>query len=147
MVFQHGCWWEELRRRVSVYGCLIYLLFNKCRYINYLQSIIKLIFDKFFLECYQIIQTWISFSCLKDEVPESDRCIVGGAQNSLQSMLDLLTYIMGIIVSNPEVCSLLPCMLSNQRKMIENFLFYFIYLFSYLICSLLFIFRSLVSWW
>ncbi|KAH7667506.1 Ferroportin-1 protein [Dioscorea alata] len=39
---------------------------------------------------------------MQDEVPESDRCIVGGAQNSLQSMLDLLTYIMGIIVSNPE---------------------------------------------
>ncbi|KAK1284392.1 Solute carrier family 40 member 1 [Acorus calamus] len=39
---------------------------------------------------------------MQDEVPESDRCIVGGVQNSLQSMLDLLTYIMGIIISNPE---------------------------------------------
>ncbi|KAJ0978338.1 hypothetical protein J5N97_013812 [Dioscorea zingiberensis] len=39
---------------------------------------------------------------MQDEVPDCDRCIVGGVQNSLQSMLDLLTYIMGIVVSNPE---------------------------------------------
>uniref|UniRef100_A0A0E0LCN0 Solute carrier family 40 member n=1 Tax=Oryza punctata TaxID=4537 RepID=A0A0E0LCN0_ORYPU len=39
---------------------------------------------------------------MQDHVPESDRCVVGGVQNSLQSMFDLLTYIMGIIVSNPR---------------------------------------------
>ncbi|XP_008782583.1 solute carrier family 40 member 1 isoform X1 [Phoenix dactylifera] len=39
---------------------------------------------------------------MQDHVPESDRCIVGGVQNSLQSMLDLLTYIMGVIVSDPK---------------------------------------------
>ncbi|KAJ8647684.1 hypothetical protein MRB53_000707 [Persea americana] len=39
---------------------------------------------------------------MQDYVPESDRCVVGGVQNSLQSMLDLLTYIMGIIISNPQ---------------------------------------------
>ncbi|XP_043707232.1 solute carrier family 40 member 2 [Telopea speciosissima] len=39
---------------------------------------------------------------MQDHVPESDRCIVGGVQNSLQSMLDLLTYVMGIIISNPQ---------------------------------------------
>ncbi|XP_010264506.1 PREDICTED: solute carrier family 40 member 2-like [Nelumbo nucifera] len=39
---------------------------------------------------------------MQDHVPESDRCVVGGVQNSLQSMLDLLTYIMGIIISNPQ---------------------------------------------
>lgn len=39
---------------------------------------------------------------MQDRVPESDRCIVGGVQNSLQSMLDLLTYVMGIIVSDPR---------------------------------------------
>lgn len=39
---------------------------------------------------------------MQDQVSESDRCIVGGVQNSLQSMFDLLTYIMGIIISNPQ---------------------------------------------
>ncbi|KAG8647824.1 hypothetical protein MANES_09G113000v8 [Manihot esculenta] len=38
----------------------------------------------------------------QDHVPESDRCVVGGAQNSLQSTLDLLGYVMGIIISNPQ---------------------------------------------
>ncbi|OVA17219.1 Ferroporti-1 [Macleaya cordata] len=32
---------------------------------------------------------------MQDHVPDSDRCIVGGVQNSLQSVLDLLTYVMG----------------------------------------------------
>ncbi|CAI0461051.1 unnamed protein product [Linum tenue] len=39
---------------------------------------------------------------LKDRVAESDRCIVGGVQNSLQSALDLLGYVMGIIISDPK---------------------------------------------
>ncbi|KAM3212431.1 hypothetical protein ACQJBY_065474 [Aegilops geniculata] len=39
---------------------------------------------------------------MQDSVPDSDRCVVGGVQNSLQSMFDLLTYIMGIIVSDPK---------------------------------------------
>nr|WRQ72733.1 ferroportin transporter IREG2 [Leucocroton havanensis] len=39
---------------------------------------------------------------MQDHVPESDRCIVGGVQNSLQSTMELLSYLMGIIVSNPE---------------------------------------------
>ncbi|XP_077213945.1 solute carrier family 40 member 2-like isoform X2 [Tasmannia lanceolata] len=39
---------------------------------------------------------------MQDQVPESDRCAVGGVQNSLQSILDLLTYIMGIIISKPQ---------------------------------------------
>ncbi|KAJ3688309.1 hypothetical protein LUZ61_017473 [Rhynchospora tenuis] len=39
---------------------------------------------------------------MQDHVPECDRCIVGGVQNSLQSMFDLLTYIMGIIISDPK---------------------------------------------
>ncbi|KAF8402546.1 hypothetical protein HHK36_010631 [Tetracentron sinense] len=39
---------------------------------------------------------------MQDHVPESDRCVVGGVQNSLQSVLDLLAYIMGIIISNPK---------------------------------------------
>ncbi|KAI3474255.1 hypothetical protein Pfo_029043 [Paulownia fortunei] len=39
---------------------------------------------------------------LSDHVAESDRCVVGGVQNSLQSVLDLMTNIMGIIISNPE---------------------------------------------
>ncbi|KAK8960328.1 Solute carrier family 40 member 1 [Platanthera guangdongensis] len=39
---------------------------------------------------------------MQDRVSEADRCTVGGVQSSLQSMLDLLTYIMGIIVSDPR---------------------------------------------
>ncbi|KAM3689950.1 hypothetical protein ACB098_09G086500 [Castanea mollissima] len=38
----------------------------------------------------------------QDRVPESDRGVVGGVQNSLQSILDLMTYVMGIIISNPQ---------------------------------------------
>lgn len=39
---------------------------------------------------------------MQDRVPESDRGVVGGVQNSLQSILDLMTYVMGIIISNPQ---------------------------------------------
>ncbi|CBI18088.3 hypothetical protein VitviT2T_011869 [Vitis vinifera] len=39
---------------------------------------------------------------MQDGVPESDRCVVGGVQNSLQSYLDLMAYVMGIIISNPQ---------------------------------------------
>jgi iron-regulated transporter 1 len=43
---------------------------------------------------------------MQDNVPDSDRCVVGGVQSSLQSIFDLLTYIMGIIISDPRVRSL-----------------------------------------
>ncbi|KAI3929566.1 hypothetical protein MKX01_025734, partial [Papaver californicum] len=36
----------------------------------------------------------------QDQVPDSDRCIVGRVQNSLQSTVNLLSYVMGIIISN-----------------------------------------------
>lgn len=39
---------------------------------------------------------------MQDQVPNSDRCIVGGVQNSIQSAMDLLGYVMGVIVPNPE---------------------------------------------
>ncbi|OEL29630.1 Solute carrier family 40 member 1 [Dichanthelium oligosanthes] len=39
---------------------------------------------------------------MQDSVPEHERCVVGGVQNSLQSVFDLLTYIMGIIISDPR---------------------------------------------
>ncbi|KAF3651003.1 Solute carrier family 40 member 1 [Capsicum annuum] len=39
---------------------------------------------------------------MQDHVPESDRCVVGGVQSSLQSVLELLTYLSGIIISNPQ---------------------------------------------
>ncbi|KAL0862463.1 hypothetical protein Bca101_041581 [Brassica carinata] len=39
---------------------------------------------------------------MQDQVSESDRCVVGGVQNSLQSALDLMAYLLGIIVSNPK---------------------------------------------
>ncbi|KAH0454684.1 hypothetical protein IEQ34_016608 [Dendrobium chrysotoxum] len=44
------------------------------------------------------ITAWI----VDDQVSEADRCIVGGVQSSLQSMLDLLTCIMGMVVSDPR---------------------------------------------
>ncbi|KAM0890020.1 hypothetical protein ACQ4PT_027314 [Festuca glaucescens] len=39
---------------------------------------------------------------MQDNVLDPDRCVVGGVQNSLQSIFDLLTYIMGIIISDPR---------------------------------------------
>ncbi|KAK7390269.1 hypothetical protein VNO78_25568 [Psophocarpus tetragonolobus] len=39
---------------------------------------------------------------MQDLVLESDRLIVGGVQNSLQSLMDLLAYVMGIFISNPH---------------------------------------------
>ncbi|KAF8089917.1 hypothetical protein N665_0494s0022 [Sinapis alba] len=39
---------------------------------------------------------------MQDQVSESDRCVVGGVQNSLQSALDLMAYVLGIVVSNPK---------------------------------------------
>ncbi|KAK6118226.1 hypothetical protein DH2020_048012 [Rehmannia glutinosa] len=53
---------------------------------------------------YPVLQSRISSSqhSEQDRVAESDRCVVGGVQNSLQSALDLMTYIMGIIISNPK---------------------------------------------
>ncbi|KAK9069989.1 hypothetical protein SSX86_010387 [Deinandra increscens subsp. villosa] len=39
---------------------------------------------------------------MQDLVPESDRAVVGGVQNSIQSFWDLMTYIMGLIISNPQ---------------------------------------------
>ncbi|GKV06136.1 hypothetical protein SLEP1_g18061 [Rubroshorea leprosula] len=39
---------------------------------------------------------------MQDLVPETERCIVGGVQNSLQSSMDLLAYVMGIIISKPQ---------------------------------------------
>ncbi|KAL8252615.1 hypothetical protein R6Q59_036308, partial [Mikania micrantha] len=39
---------------------------------------------------------------MQDQVSESDRAVVGGVQNSIQSFWDLMTYIMGLIISNPQ---------------------------------------------
>ncbi|KAI6698569.1 hypothetical protein NL676_018688 [Syzygium grande] len=39
---------------------------------------------------------------MQDNVPECDRGAVGGVQNSLQSALDLMSSVMGIIVSDPR---------------------------------------------
>ncbi|CAD6336554.1 unnamed protein product [Miscanthus lutarioriparius] len=39
---------------------------------------------------------------MQDGVPDHERCVVGGVQNSLQSVFDLLTYVMGIIISDPR---------------------------------------------
>ncbi|XP_044474250.1 solute carrier family 40 member 2-like isoform X2 [Mangifera indica] len=39
---------------------------------------------------------------MQDLVSESERCVVGGVQNSLQSTMDFMAYIMGIVISNPQ---------------------------------------------
>uniref|UniRef100_A0ACD5X2B8 Uncharacterized protein n=1 Tax=Avena sativa TaxID=4498 RepID=A0ACD5X2B8_AVESA len=39
---------------------------------------------------------------MQDSVPDTDRCVVGGVQSSLQSIFDLLTYVMAIIISDPR---------------------------------------------
>ncbi|KAI3414484.1 Solute carrier family 40 protein [Psidium guajava] len=39
---------------------------------------------------------------MQDNVPECDRGVVGGVQNSLQSALDLMSSVMGIIISDPR---------------------------------------------
>ncbi|XP_027905884.1 solute carrier family 40 member 2-like [Vigna unguiculata] len=39
---------------------------------------------------------------MQDLVTESDRLIVGGVQSSLQSLMELLAYVMGIIISDPR---------------------------------------------
>ncbi|XP_073526277.1 uncharacterized protein [Phyllobates terribilis] len=39
---------------------------------------------------------------MQDQVPEMDRCVVGGVQNSLQSTMDLMGYIMGVVVPEAE---------------------------------------------
>ncbi|KAL8168142.1 LOW QUALITY PROTEIN: hypothetical protein V2J09_009641 [Rumex salicifolius] len=39
---------------------------------------------------------------MQDQVPEMDRCVVGGVQNSLQSTMDLMGYLMGVVVPNAE---------------------------------------------
>ncbi|KAK2369411.1 iron regulated [Trifolium repens] len=42
---------------------------------------------------------------MQNLVPESDCLIVGGVHSSLQSFMDLLAYVMGIIISDPRVSS------------------------------------------
>ena len=58
----------------------------------------------------------------QDQVPESDRCVVGGVQNSLQSAMDMLGYIMGMIISNPQVKSSLDHVFVQHFNMTQRFL-------------------------
>ncbi|KAL2633833.1 hypothetical protein R1flu_005312 [Riccia fluitans] len=39
---------------------------------------------------------------MQDSVPEEKRGVVGGVQNSLQSMMEMLSFVMAIIISNPR---------------------------------------------
>ncbi|KAG6437038.1 hypothetical protein SASPL_101945 [Salvia splendens] len=57
----------------------------------------------FDLSVIQQMQARKTRHCGADGVAESDRCVVGGVQNSIQSMMDLMTYIMAILISNPKV--------------------------------------------
>jgi hypothetical protein len=40
---------------------------------------------------------------LQESVPEAERGVVGGVQKSLQSLMDMLTYVVGLVISNPKV--------------------------------------------
>lgn len=46
--------------------------------------------------------------------------VVGGAQNSLQSVLDLMTYVMGVIISNPQVIILLIIRFVQQKGYLSD---------------------------
>ncbi|BFI31265.1 solute carrier family 40 (iron-regulated transporter), member 1 [Marchantia polymorpha subsp. ruderalis] len=39
---------------------------------------------------------------MQDSVPEHKRGVVGGVQNSLQSLMDMLSYVMAIVISDPR---------------------------------------------
>ncbi|KAD6120318.1 hypothetical protein E3N88_11589 [Mikania micrantha] len=58
---------------------------------------------------------------MQDQVPESDRAVVGGVQNSIQSFWDLMTYIMGLIISNPQsMVDAYYAIIDKQRLQIPN---------------------------
>ena len=40
---------------------------------------------------------------MQDGVPEHERCVVGGVPSSLQSVFDLPTYVMAIVISDPRM--------------------------------------------
>jgi hypothetical protein len=40
---------------------------------------------------------------MQESVPEAERGVVGGVQKSLQSLMDMLTYVVGLVISNPKV--------------------------------------------
>ena len=61
-----------------------------------------LIFLHIFFSHKQII-SFLPIPRCQDQVGESDRCVVGGVQNSLQSTMDMMGYVMGIVISNPQV--------------------------------------------
>ncbi|CAK9262180.1 unnamed protein product [Sphagnum jensenii] len=39
---------------------------------------------------------------MQESVPEAERGVVGGVQKSLQSLMDMLTYVVGLVISNPK---------------------------------------------
>lgn len=39
---------------------------------------------------------------MQDGVPDHERCVVSGVQNALQSVFDLLTYVVAIVISDPK---------------------------------------------
>lgn len=39
---------------------------------------------------------------MQESVPEAERGVVGGVQKSLQSLMDMLTYVVGMVIVHPE---------------------------------------------
>ncbi|CAK9864685.1 unnamed protein product [Sphagnum jensenii] len=50
----------------------------------------------------QTVRTGVWSIWLQESVPEAERGVVGGVQKSLQSLMDMLTYIVGLVISNPK---------------------------------------------
>lgn len=45
---------------------------------------------------------------MQESVPEAERGVVGGVQKSLQSLMDMLTYVVGMVIVHPEASDIWP---------------------------------------
>ncbi|KAG0554856.1 hypothetical protein KC19_12G125500 [Ceratodon purpureus] len=47
---------------------------------------------------------------MQESVPEAERGVVGGVQKSLQSLMDMLTYVVGMVIVHPQDFGITICM-------------------------------------